>query len=111
MIPEDAWPAGDRRYWTDDETRLHYDFTETPYATAPYTAEDNAAADERAAKAEAEANRATLADQVHAALTGNRAFLALTSPTNAQVIAQVRALTRQMNTLIRLTVNDLSGTD
>lgn len=38
------------------------------------------------------------------AYTVNRAFLANAAPTNAQVLAQVRALTRQNQALIRLVV-------
>lgn len=36
------------------------------------------------------------------ALTTNATFLALAAPTNAQTLAQVRALTRQMTALVRL---------
>jgi hypothetical protein len=35
------------------------------------------------------------------AIADNATFLALASPTNAQTLAQVRALTRQMNRVIR----------
>lgn len=38
------------------------------------------------------------------ALTNNAAYLALATPTNAQNAAQVKALTRQINALIRLLV-------
>jgi hypothetical protein len=43
------------------------------------------------------------AQLVATALSNNRTFLNLSAPTNAQTLAQVRALTRQMNALIRVT--------
>lgn len=58
-----------------------------------------------------EANSATIRQQAETALAANRTFLALGAPTNAQTLAQVRALTRQMNGLIRLTISHLDGTD
>lgn len=49
-----------------------------------------------------EQNHLTLQQRAHNALTNNETFLAITSPTAAQAIAQVQALTRQVNALIRL---------
>lgn len=46
-----------------------------------------------------------------ASLAANRYFLAIATPTNAHVLAQVRALTRQLNRLARLTLGQLDGTD
>lgn len=43
------------------------------------------------------------------ALTNNVNFLAIVSPTNAQAVAQVQALTRQVDALIRLAVGQLSS--
>jgi len=63
-------------------------------------------ADEQAARA-ATVNRATLVDEAAAALTANAKFLALTSPTNAQTLAQVKALTRENTAIIRLLLNRL----
>lgn len=109
MIPAEAWPAGDLTEWFDDDTRTHHDFfNET---TRPYTDEENAAADERAAAAVAASNEQTLRDRAAAALATNKAFLDLAAPTNAQTLAQVKALTRQNNGLIRLVIRDLGGTD
>ena len=59
-----------------------------------------------------EANIVTLIGRARNALTTNNTFLALGSPTNADVLAQVRALTRQNNGLIKqmLGDTDLTGT-
>lgn len=68
-----------------------------------------------AARAEAEAqvaaNRGTLEDRARKALSGNRDFLALAAPTNAQTLAHVKGLTRQNTALIRLVLNILDATD
>lgn len=109
MIPADAWPRGDRTEWGDDDTRTHHDFLNE--TTRPYTAEENAAAAERDVRRTQDTNRATLVERARAALTTNRDFLAVPTPTNAQTLAQVRALTRQMNAALRLLVGDLDGTD
>lgn len=44
------------------------------------------------------------------ALTVNATFLALGSLTNAQVLAQVQALTRQIDAIIRIVANQLDST-
>ena len=44
--------------------------------------------------------RKTLRAAAAQAIADNDAFLAITSPTNAQTLAQVKSLTRQMNRLI-----------
>lgn len=108
-IPADAWPAGDTIEWFDDATRTHHDFfNET---TRPYADDENAQADERAEADQADTNGKTLLEQIAGALVGNRAFLDLVAPTNAQSVAQVKALTRQMNAVVRLVIDDLSGTN
>jgi len=48
------------------------------------------------------ANIAALKGRAQTALSNNATFLAIASPTNAQVLTQVQALTRQANGLIRL---------
>lgn len=50
------------------------------------------------------ANAQTLRDKAASALTTNATFLGRANPTTAQVTAQVQALTRQVDALIRLLV-------
>ena len=50
----------------------------------------------------------TLKAQAAVALAGDATYLALTTPTTAQAVAQVRALTQQVGALIRLVVRALS---
>ena len=58
-----------------------------------------------------DANRTTIEQRARDALTANRDFLAVQSPTNAAVLAQVRMLTRECSALIRLMLSELDGTD
>lgn len=58
-----------------------------------------------------ETNRSEIESKARDALVANRAFIAIASPSNAQNAAQLKALTRQVNGLIRLTLGDLEGTD
>lgn len=53
----------------------------------------------------------TLRTNALAALADNRMFLGLSNPTIAQTSAQVKALTRQTNGLIRLVAELYDGTD
>lgn len=56
-------------------------------------------------------NEKTLLDRAGQALTSNREFLDVAAPTNAQSLAQIKALTRQVNALIRLVTKNLDATD
>lgn len=61
----------------------------------------------------AAANQQTLLSRAQTALTNNEAFLAIASPTTAQTLTQVKALTRQIDALIRLgqgLITDISDT-
>lgn len=68
-----------------------------------------AAAADKAAKEAAEPDLKMLIDQAQGAIDANKTFLALQSPTNAQVLAQVKALTQQMNKLIPATTRLVIG--
>ena len=56
-------------------------------------------------------NNTSLRDKARTAITGNTTYLALVSPTNAQVVTQMNRLTRQNTALIRLEVSALDSTD
>lgn len=61
----------------------------------------------------ATANSVTVHNRAETGLAVNSAFLAISSPSNAQTLAQVKALTRQVSGLIRLTLgklDDITGT-
>lgn len=63
------------------------------------------------ARPAAEVNADDLRDRARAAIATNLTFLANGSPTNAQVVAQVRALTRECTALVRLLVGQFDTTD
>jgi hypothetical protein len=56
-------------------------------------------------------NRSLIFQQALDAIAANKAFIALTAPTNAQVLAQMKALSRQVDGLMRLALNKFDGTD
>jgi hypothetical protein len=64
-----------------------------------------------AADTDPDGNEATIRQQAAQALATNRTFLALASPTQAQTLAEVKALARQNNGIIRLLLNQFDGTD
>lgn len=74
-------------------------------ATLKLTAE-RAMSDEEVATLTAAENERTIDDRVRKALEVNKTFLALASPTNAQTLAQVKALTRQVSGIIRILVRE-----
>ena len=56
------------------------------------------------------ANQAALLQKAANAIANNITFLGLGTPTNAQVLAQVQALTRQVDALIRVVADELTDT-
>lgn len=58
----------------------------------------------------AAANQQNITAKAQAALVNNVTFLAIGSPTQAQAITQVQALTRQVDALIRMVLNQFDAT-
>ena len=92
---------------TGDVTERAY----TPEEAAQAVTDAQAAAAQKAILDALNTNRATLTQQATTALQANRDFLALAAPTNAQVLAQVKMLTRETTAVIRLLTNALDATD
>lgn len=68
--------------------------------------------DEQSAQVEVlSINKRTIEERAVLALETNRAFVNLTAPTNSQTLAEVKALARQNNAIIRLLLNKLDATD
>lgn len=101
-----------RRFDDRREVETYADDGVTVLTSDPYDAEENAAADARAAQAQADATRATLTADVKGALGANVSYLAGAS-TGTPLEAQVVALTKQVDALIHIVVRllgDASGT-
>src|SRR5690242_1024063 len=56
------------------------------------------------------ANRVSLESKAASAVASNITYINLASPTTAQTTAQVKALSRQVNALIKLVLNQLDDT-
>lgn len=100
------------RQW-DDNTSTYTEYDPTTGAltlTRAYTAAETSDAQARAADATARTNLATLQNKAQTALNNNATYLGIASPTNAQAVAQIGALTRQMDAVIRILTNLLSDT-
>lgn len=95
----------------DDLAQTYTECIDGTDVTRPYREGERTQATARAATRTARENEAAIRARAAAALVANREFLDLVAPTGAQVVAQVRALTRQANALIRLELRDLSGVD
>lgn len=97
--------------WDDStDTYTAYDQAGNVTTTRPFTAEETARAQALEAAATASNNFATVRTAATNAIASNQTFLGIASPTNAQAVAQIQALTRQVNALIRLVLNELSST-
>ncbi|MBK6556087.1 MAG: hypothetical protein IPG16_02355 [Comamonadaceae bacterium] len=113
MTTRETYTGGVLRERWDDTSRTltTWSATGTLTGTRAYTPAEAAEADERVMVRTSTTNGAALLAKAATALTNNAAFLAVASPTNAQAVAQVKALTRQVNALIRLARRDLLSTD
>lgn len=94
-------------------TRIYREWDASSVLTLerPYTAAENAFADAQAQAETEMSNETSLRDKARTALTNNATFLAIATPTTAQAITQVKALTRQVNALIKLQIRDLTDTN
>lgn len=106
-----AAPAQNRAEQWDDTTYTRWDKAGRILEQRPLDQAEQQAAAAAAAEQTRIDNATILRQQASQALAANRAFLAIATPTNAQTLAQVKALTRQNTGIIRLALNQLDGTD
>lgn len=99
-----------RQRW-DDVTRFYYEFDTSGVQTLAraYTTQENIDADGRATDLTRATNLANLYQQAQGAFSTNTTFLGLSAPTNAQVVAQVQALTRQSSKVIHVLLGVVKG--
>lgn len=102
---------GHLRAWWNDATRTYteYDAAGNVTQTRPYGNVENALADAQAVDDTRAGNLLQIFQQAKAAVASNNTFLGIASPTTAQVVAQVQALTRQSNKLIRVVLADIAA--
>jgi hypothetical protein len=96
---------------SDAGTVTSWDANGVHTGVRPLTAEEIARFNEAIANQTLNDAKKTVAERAAAALTANAAFLAIASPTNAQTLAQVKALTRECSGLIRMALNEFDTTD
>lgn len=96
--------GGHLRQWWNDATRVYteYDAAGNVTTTRPYGNVENQLADAQAVDDTRAGNLLQLFQQARTAIANNNTFLGIASPTTAQAVSQVQALTRQMNKLIRV---------
>ena len=103
-------PFGNATEQWDDDTRTYTDYRSGVAVTRAYTTQEAADADARVAALTTTTTESAIRTKALQALTANATFLAIASPTTAQTAAQVKALTRQVSALIRLTTRQLLDT-
>jgi hypothetical protein len=103
-----------RERWDDDATPRTYtawSSTGVQTSTRPYTPEENAVADIRAAEAAAEANRVAIEADLTAAITALRVIRDDSNPNiNANPAARIKDLAKIDLSLVRLQLRRFDGT-
>lgn len=93
---------------SDDVAQTHTDFTTDPPTVIPYSDAEKLAAVRNVAEYTAAQNKKTLLARARAARLANLKFLADTDVTNSEALLQIKALTRQINGIIRVLANELN---
>lgn len=116
VAPDPSFPPfGENLYDAEGNPMVVWDFTNNlrveynsdgTTTSRPFTDEELAMVADKQAATQAVDNREALLVKAAQALTNNATFLAIASPTQAQAVTQVKALTRQVNALIRMQLGD-----
>lgn len=109
-LQHETWDNGRLIRRRDDTARelTTWDTAGNPTSRV-YTAAENIEADARALQQATADNEAAIRDRLAQAIAGNVTYLGLATPTAAQTTTQVKALTRQIDALIRLANRQLDA--
>lgn len=104
MALHQTWKAGILIREADDTARTVSTWSDngTNKQTRPFTAEENAFADQATGSQVLVSNETSIRDRLQLAMDTNNTYLAISAPTAAQTTAQVKALARQNTALIRM---------
>ena len=109
-----VWTAGVLTQQWDDATSTYTQYDPATGAltlSRAYTAQETSAAQARTTDATARTNLDTIMSRMQTAISDNQAFLAIASPTNAQILARVTPLTRQIDGIMRVLGHILDNTN
>lgn len=100
-----------RKWDLDDDGTVTLTDDKGAIIVVPPTADTAATAAAIKAAQTVDTNDRTIRQRLRGALDTNATFLAIASPTQGQVLAQVRALTHENTGLIRLAIDALDAAD
>lgn len=109
--PDNTKPFNNAEIYFDYVAKVRHEYATGSDVVVPMTTEEIAWAESELAQINEVMKTLTLQQKLDNAIIGNATYLGLTSPTTAQNTAQIRALTRIVNGLLKLRSGNLKDTN